>query len=47
MILLRNAKVGIKLVYINGYKKYYYSKLASPIINYKEQVFITSIKTNI
>ena len=33
------------LMYINSYKKYYYLILAGFMVDYKEQVFITDIKT--
>lgn len=40
------AKDGIKLVCTDGYKKRYYFVLVSFRVDYKEQVFFTSIKVN-
>ena len=45
--LLEYLKNGIELVYIDGYKRRCYPVLASFIVDYEEQVLITSIKANI
>ena len=45
--LLFKYKNNIKLIYINGYKRYCYFILANFIINYNKQGFIIGIKINI
>lgn len=45
-VLLKYLKNGIKLVCANGYKKYYNPILIGFIENYKKQVIIICIKTN-
>ena len=47
MIVLLKYKNGIKLMYINNYKKRCYLILAGHIVDYKKQVLITGIKKNI
>ena len=44
---LLKYKNVIELVCAEGYKKPYYSVTAGLMVDYKEQVFITGIKTNI
>ena len=39
-------KEGIKIWYVNSFKWPYYSIFAALMIDYKEQVLITDIKTN-
>ena len=46
IVALLEHKDGIELVCANGYKKHFYSVLAGLIVDYKEQVLITGIKTN-
>lgn len=45
-VLLEYYKDNIKLVYVDDYKKRSYPILVSPIVDYKEEVFIIGIKTN-
>lgn len=47
IIILLKYKDGIKLVYIDGYKRCCYFILVDFIVNYEEQVFIIDIKINI
>lgn len=42
--LFEYIKDGIKLIFIDSYKKCYYSIFADFIANYKKQIFITGIK---
>lgn len=44
---LLEYKDNIELVYANNHKKRYYPPLANLMVDYKEQVLIISIKTNI
>ena len=44
---LLEHKDGIKLMYADGYKRRCYLVLVGLMVDYKEQVFITGIKTNI
>ncbi len=46
VVAMFDYKDSIELVYADGYKKLCYPVLASFMIDYKEQVFITSIKAN-
>lgn len=34
------------MIYVDGLKRYYYLIFAGIIVDYKKQVFITKIKTN-
>ena len=43
---LLEHKDGIELVYVDGYKRRCYPVLAGLMMDYKEQVLITGIKTN-
>ena len=47
IVLLEYLKDGIELMYVNGYKKHCYLILTSLMMDYKEQILITGIKTNI
>lgn len=46
VVILLEDKKSIELVYADGYKRGYYPILAGFIVDYKEQVFIISIKAN-
>ena len=43
---LLEHKDDIKLVYLDGYKRYCYLILAGLMVDYEEQVFIIGIKAN-
>lgn len=45
--LFEFTKDDIELLFTDNYKRYYYFILADLIVSYKEQVFITDIKSNI
>lgn len=42
--LIEYYEKGIEILYIDGLKRYYFPILAGVIVDYQEQVFITSIK---
>lgn len=46
-VLLKYYKDNIELIYANNYKKYCYLILVGFMTDYKEQVLIIGIKTNI
>lgn len=45
--ILLEHQDGIKLVYADGYKRHCYLVLAGFLLDYKEQVIITGIKSNL
>ena len=47
IVLFEYIKNDIELIYTNGYQKHCYLVLSDFMINYKEQIFIIGIKTNI
>lgn len=46
MVIIKIYKKDINIWYTNNFKQYYYFVVASLMVNYKKQVFITNINVN-